>query len=227
MQDNDLETSKYYDASYFNVQKSVGISNADDIVHIFSPHIKSTDCVLDFGCGGGFLLNALSCQEKHGFDVNLVALDQVKQLGITAHNSLGDIENNKFDVIISNSALEHVPNPHECLKELKAKLKDGGIILFRVPHETVGWAYKEGDWNYHLFTWSPMAFGNLAHASGYQNISVAIEKGMSPPLSKYLFHIPLLGALSRKLYRILRLVIEELGIHRAGVDGYAILKATK
>ena len=227
MEHNNTETSKYYDASYFSTQKACGIANADAIIHIFLPHIKSTDCVLDFGCGGGFLLNAILCQEKHGFDVNLVALDQVKELGITAHNSLSDIENNKFDVIISNSALEHTPNPYECLKVLKTKLKDGGIILFRVPHETLGWAYKEGDWNYHLFTWSPMALGNLAHASGYQNISVAIEKGMSPPLYKHLAHIPLVGGLSRKLYRILRLAIEELGIHRAAVDGYAILKATK
>ena len=201
------------------------MANFLEITHIFSPHIRETDCVLDFGCGGGFLLNGLYCAEKHGFDVNENALAQVKSFGIAAHNSYDSIENDKFDVIISDSAREHTPNPYECLKELKTKLKSGGTLFFRVPHETLAWAYQEGDWNYHLFTWSPMAIGNLVHAAGYKNISVAIEKGVRPPLYQYLKHIPILRGLSVKLYRILRLVIEELGVKRVGLDGYAVVKA--
>lgn len=99
------QTSEYYDSSYFEAQKAVGIANVLEITHIFSPHVRETDCVLDFGCGGGFLLNGLDCAEKHGFDVNENALAQVKSFGISAHNSYDSIENDKFDVIISNSAL--------------------------------------------------------------------------------------------------------------------------
>lgn len=72
-----------------------------------------------------------------------------------------------------------------------------------------------------------MAIGNLVHAVGYKNISVEIEKGVRPPLYQYLKHIPILRGLSVKLYRILRLVIEELGVKRVGVDGYAVVKANR
>jgi SAM-dependent methyltransferase len=224
---DDLNAKKYYDESYFEVQKAVGIANVTEISHIFSPHIELKDCVLDFGCGGGFLLNALNCAEKHGFDVNDEALKQVKNFGITAHNSFETIPEGKFDIIISNSCLEHVTNPFEVLQLLRSKLKDEGTLFFRVPHETLGYPYKEGDWNYHLFTWSPMAIGNLVNAAGYKNITVGIEKGMRPPLYRFYRGIPFINTVAAKLYRLLRLLLEELTLKRVGMDGYAIVKANK
>ena len=49
--------------------------------HTFSDFIKETDKVLDFGCGGGYLLNELNCADKYGVDINPVALEEASKWG--------------------------------------------------------------------------------------------------------------------------------------------------
>ena len=86
MQQQKNET--YYDNDYFKEQANVGRDNARNIMHFFKPHIKKTDTVLDFGCGGGFMLSAISCKNRIGFDINDEALSNAKSLGITTVNNL-------------------------------------------------------------------------------------------------------------------------------------------
>lgn len=223
---NRMQNSRsYYDLSYFDQQKDAADHNSHAIMAKFAEYIIDTDRILDFGCGSGYLLNRLECAEKHGFDINNSALEHAEQFGIITHRCLSNIEDKFFDVIISNSALEHTPDPRQSLLELKKKLKVGGTIVFRVPHETLGWSYKEGDWNYHLFTWSPMALGNLFNDCGYVGIKVQVEKRKSPLFQQYYEHIPILLHLFSKTYRLLRLILDELGIKPIGVDGYSFLVA--
>jgi SAM-dependent methyltransferase len=217
----------YYDNNYFNKQVNVGRDNAENVIHFFKPHIKKNDTVLDFGCGGGFMLSTISCKNKIGFDINDEALSNAKTLGITAVNNLLNIEQLTIDVIISNSALEHTPTPFEDLKILYTCLKPGGKVVFRVPHETLRWGYAPNDWNYHLYTWSPMALGNLFNEVGFVNISVMIEASIRSPFYGLLRNLPILGNLGGKMYRIMRLIWEELGFRRVGVDGYSIIVADK
>jgi hypothetical protein len=39
-------------------------------VPFYAPYIRKTDAVVDFGCGGGFLLDALDCGDKMGVEIN-------------------------------------------------------------------------------------------------------------------------------------------------------------
>ena len=39
-------------------------------LHFWRPHIAATDEVLDFGCGGGFLLRNLQAERKVGVEIN-------------------------------------------------------------------------------------------------------------------------------------------------------------
>ena len=113
-------------------------------------------------------------------------MDKAKKIGINeVHKNLSELKENSVDLIVSNSALEHVPNPHISLTNLYKILKPNGSIIFRIPHETLGWSYKPGDWNYHLYTWSPMAIGNLFNDVGFHNILVKKEKSVKPPLYKF------------------------------------------
>ena len=221
------KSNTYYNNNYFSDQKEVAIFNAQHLKKIFQPFIKKEEEILDFGCGGGYLLDALECDEKHGFDVNNSALERARKFDVITHNSFATLENESFDVIVSNSALEHTPNPDDCIKELYKKLKNDGKIIFRIPHETLGWKYKPNDWNYHLYTWSPMALGNLFNDCGYKNINVKIEKTITPPFQKYYRSITPINYLIVKGYRIFRLILEELNIHSIHVDGYSIISAEK
>ena len=220
-------TSLHYDQNYFNLQKKTGIENATNIRGIFQPYILSNDVVLDFGCGGGFLLSALKCRIKKGFDVNKIALESALNNGIEVYTDLEDIVDNSIDVIISNNALEHINNPYEVLCKLKLKLKDRGKIIFRVPHETIGWDYKKNNFDYHLFTWSPMSIGNLFNECGYNVLEVKKEKKIKPPLNKILRFFPLLQFFISKIYRLFRILLEELKLRVCTCDGNSIVIAEK
>lgn len=219
------KTTSYYDAQYFSEQKSTSIENAEVIKEYFQSHISCDDKVLDFGCGGGFLLASISCKLRYGFDINDVALNAAQSNGLITVNNLNDIDNSSLDVIISNSAIEHTKTPYEDLCTLRNKLKTGGKAVFRVPHETLGWKYKSGDWNYHLFTWSPMSLGNLFNEAGFNVVEVKIRREVRPPFRKFIIKSPKIYSLASKVYRFLRIIADAIGFKNIPVDGYSILIA--
>tara|TARA_B100000427_G_C15392763_1_gene544072 strand:+ start:243 stop:932 length:690 start_codon:yes stop_codon:yes gene_type:complete len=220
-------SSNYYNEKYLSSQSNVAIDNILLYKKLFVPYCSDEMVVLDFGCGEGILLSLLNCKYKIGVDINESVSNKTKDLGINEfHKNLDNIKANSVDLIVSNSALEHVPNPHKTLSDLYKILKTNGKIIFRVPHETLGWNYKPGDWNYHLFTWSPMAIGNLFNDIGFQQIVVKVEKGKRPPFFK-IFRILYLEKLAGYIYRFLRMLLDELGFKSIGVDGYSIVSATK
>ena len=102
-----MKTENYYDRDYFNLyQKKIGEFGGKANIFKFKDHILSTDNVLDFGCGGGFLLSNIDCNYKAGIEVNPVARNFSKNdLVIDCFSSINEVEDEKFDVIISNHAL--------------------------------------------------------------------------------------------------------------------------
>lgn len=217
----------HYNSDYFEWQKNTAQHNTHFLKKRFSKFISKNSSVLDFGCGGGFLLNSLDCQEKIGFDINLHALNHLKELGIKSCNDLNEISDNSIDVIISNHCIEHIPNPLDSLKKLKTKLKNNGQIILIVPHETIGNSYKPGDINYHLFTWSPMTLGNLFIEAGFEVVNVKAFKEISLPKENKLKNIipKMVLNILRKPYRILRIIFDELNIKKLETDGEVLIHA--
>lgn len=170
---NDASTvSEHYKADYFEWQRQMGLFGAWVDSHKFQPFIGSTDTVIDFGCGGGYLLNALRCKRKIGIEPNPSAASSIEGFGITrfansaeARMAMGE---SFADVIISTNVLEHTLNPLQELKDLRRLLKPGKAIHFIVPCDSVHLAYKPGDINHHLFSWSPMNLGNIFTEAGYE-----------------------------------------------------------
>src|SRR4051794_10908075 len=78
----------------------------------FQKFIHAEDTVLDFGCGGGFILKSLHCLRRIGVEVNPVAKDVALANGVMdCYSSLDEVSDCVADVAISNHALEHVPSP--------------------------------------------------------------------------------------------------------------------
>lgn len=173
--------------SYFQRQRISGIQGAEYNKFIFAPHVSEQDDVLEFGCGGGYLLHALSAVSKVGVDINPAARAEAARLGITTYGTLDEIKNKTFSRIITSHALEHVPNPYEALVELKSFLKPDGRLLWLSPMED--WRVKHqqkwepNDADMHLYTWTPLLIGNLLSTAGYVPQSVSILTHTFPPLA--------------------------------------------
>ena len=191
----------HYDKDYYKWQIKAGKYCAQQDLWMYEDNIKSNYRVLDFGCGGGFMMQRFHCKEKYGVDINTDARQDAKKNGLKVYEYLDNIPKNvMFDLIISHHALEHVPNPYETLKELKKKLSSGGKIVCLVPIDDwrVEKRYKLHDVNMHLFTWTPQLIGNLFFLSGFKNIQVQIISRAWLPLSRFYYqYIP------RSVYNIL------------------------
>ncbi len=171
---------EYYDEMYFEWQKSMGEFGAKIKKRLFEPYIPNDAVLMEFGAGGGYLLDALQAKEKLGIEINDMARKQAEEMGIRSVKRICECPDNYADVIISNSALEHVENPLEVLRELHGKLKDNGKIVFYVPNESCDTEYRRSDVNNHLYTWNCLNIGNLFKTAGYFVYSVQKVKEVWP-----------------------------------------------
>ena len=159
--------SKHYDDQYFDWQSPMGEFGGWADQTKFTDHIDKDSDVLDFGCGGGFLLNGLQCRKKVGVEVNHAAAESAKRKGIEVFHSVLEVPKDYVDVIISNNALEHTLHPFEELKLLYNRLRSGGKIILVVPCESISVSYEPNDVNHHLYSWSPMCIGHLVTEAGF------------------------------------------------------------
>lgn len=162
--------SGHYDDKYFDWQSSIGEFGGWANLTKFAAFISENSTVLDFGCGGGYLLKRLKCARRFGVEVNPSAAETARANGLHVLTRVDEAPDDQIDVVISNNALEHTLQPLEELRTLFRKLKPGGKIVFVVPCESIKYAYKPGDINHHLYSWSPMCIGNLFTEAGFKVI---------------------------------------------------------
>lgn len=159
--------TSHYDEDYFAWQREIGQFGAWADLPRFQPYVRNDSRLVDFGCGGGFLLNALNAREKVGIEVNPVAREAAHRLGLDVRPSPADVQDAWADVIISNHALEHCAHPLAELEALRTKIRPGGVFVCVVPSETARRTYDPSDHNRHLYTWSPLNLGHLFDEAGY------------------------------------------------------------
>ena len=180
---------KHYDNDYFEWQSSIGEFGGWANQTKFSDYISKDDVVLDFGCGGGFLLKGLNCKKRVGIEINPSAAKIAKNNGVEIYKSAEEVPDEYVNVIISNNALEHTLQPLDELKALYTKLKPGGKIIFVVPCEAISYDYKPNDINHHLYSWSPMCIGNMFTEAGYTLIESKPYIHKWPPKYRFIARI--------------------------------------
>jgi SAM-dependent methyltransferase len=196
----DNGVNSYYDSQYFAKQKESGAFGAKANLWLFEQYIRSTDVVVDFGCGGGFLLKAINCRAKFGVEINPVAQGEARQNGLHVVSDLVELDDGCADVIISNHALEHTFDPFAKVKLAFTKLKGNGRAVFVVPCERYDTKYIEQNFDQHLYTWSPVNLGNLFRHAGFSIQSCERMAHLWPPrpvLVQRLVGWPLFHLLSR------------------------------
>ena len=96
--------------------------------------------LLDIGCATGHFPHYVrehSQWEAEGVEPNAEAASFAKeQFGLQVHVgylSNLDLPSHSFDAVTMWDVLEHVPDPHDLLQQIKLILKPDGILLIRVP----------------------------------------------------------------------------------------------
>src|SRR5258708_34800549 len=99
--------SLHYNAEYFNWYEDLGRFGGWANQTKFASFINKTDTVLDFGCGGGYMLEQLDCAKKIGIEVNQNAVVGArKRIALDYHN-VGDVVAERVDMIISDNEHGH------------------------------------------------------------------------------------------------------------------------
>lgn len=187
-----------YGEAYFAYQKIGGQKCAVYNRKFFAPFIHASDAVLDFGCGGGYLLQLLSCRTRTGIDINPAARAEANRQSIEAWASLEELGDTRFDTVISSHCLEHVANPYETLRAIRRVLRPSGKLVLLLPLDD--WRsepWRGADINGHLYAWTPKLLGNLLKASGFEPTFIRVVNHVVPPridrklwaLSKTVFEI--------------------------------------
>lgn len=172
--------SSFYDEKYFAWQKEQGEFSAKVNSFLFDPYIQREDRVLEFGSGGGYLLNRIHAKEKIGIEINPVAQNHARNYGLNIVSNADEVADNWATLLISISVLEHVYAPFDELKKLYRKLQPGGRVVFYIPHE-IYHPYYPNEKNQHIYTWSPMCAGNLFTHAGFLVKSAKTIRYTWPP----------------------------------------------
>lgn len=88
----------------------------------------------------------------------------------------------RFDVIVMNHVLEHIPDPVTALKQLRSLLREEGIIHLAVPNVDA-WEAKLQGWSafepYHLYYFNPETLANIATGAGFTVTRLATAERFS------------------------------------------------
>ena len=171
----------HYGAEYFKWQSEIGRFGGWANLSKFSAYIRDDMKVLDFGCGGGYLLANIRCREKMGIEINPVARTEADRNGVRTVGSIAEIEDGWADILISNHALEHCPRPLRELESLLPKLAFGGTAVFVFPCDAAKNRYGPNDLSHHLYSWSPMSAANLFSEAGFDVIESKVYLHHWPP----------------------------------------------
>ncbi|WP_428152574.1 class I SAM-dependent methyltransferase [Brevundimonas sp.] len=159
----------------YHSRRASGRSAAEQQVRAvyFEGVSTSSDTVLDFGCATGGILSALPAAKRIGVEVSEVSSAEAHKVLDRVVSHLDEIEDASIDVAISFHALEHVPNPQAVLLGLRRVLRPSGRLRLIVPYDNTFLNREHREWaasdpDQHLFTWTPMALGNLLSVSGFK-----------------------------------------------------------
>jgi SAM-dependent methyltransferase len=159
----------------------------------FRPYVNSDDVCLDFGCGGGRLLEHLKVSHRIGVEPNQVPAEIARGRGVEVFPTLQDVRAESVDVVISNHALEHCRAPFQELSNMKRVLKSAGRLVLVLPLED--WRrsrrFRPEDRNHHLFAWTPLLIGNLVTDAAFRVSSITVVRHAYPPGAGLLWrHFP-------------------------------------
>jgi SAM-dependent methyltransferase len=168
---------------------------------LFADLGNARSAILDFGCGTGGVVSRVTAVRRIGVEIGEAAGEVARSRGIEVHRSLDEVADRTVDVAISFHALEHVDSPAEILRELVRVVRPGGRLRLIVPSE-LATEPSEATWrpndDMHLYTWTPLLFGNLAQHCGLTGISAKVSP--MPTTSRAVRYLKFAPPVSRRVH---------------------------
>ncbi len=165
----------------------------ESIANFLSDYLKDGQTVLDIGCGYGTLLDILRNKKRISvYGVELGELDievAEKYYGLKIFRGsldafAADLNNHgKFDLVIMNHVLEHLPDPLEALRQVKKILSPEGLLYIGLPNILNMKNRPEVFFHIaHATNFSPHSLKLLLHSAGFGiikfNLEAALPGGM-------------------------------------------------
>ncbi|MGC9070746.1 MAG: class I SAM-dependent methyltransferase [Elusimicrobiales bacterium] len=122
----------------------------NEIIYLLIVKYSNSDnpCVIDVGCGCGFLVKYLHKKgiKVKGVDSNRSFVEYAAKLGVDI--DVGDIEKgiktyNKYDVVILSDVVEHTDTPNTIIRNALLLLKENGICIVFVPAFMFLWSWHD------------------------------------------------------------------------------------
>lgn len=146
--------------------------------------------VIDFGCGQGFLLDALKANGHTavGLEISPATAAAAQRRGHLVVTALEQLPEPRFDLLTSIHVLEHIPDPAACLAALRDRLTPDAAFHVEVPNITslqarlFGQRWLHFEPGLHVHHFSPAAFRDLLQSTGYTVTrleSGSLEHGLS------------------------------------------------
>ncbi|WP_395050994.1 class I SAM-dependent methyltransferase [Flavobacterium sp.] len=113
--------------------KSIALKNKLNLINSLQPNKGK---ILDIGAGTGDFLSVAKSDswQTIGVEPSERAKSIAINKGISFVEETSELENHSFDVISMWHVLEHVPDLHKQIKELKRLLKPAGTLIIAVPN---------------------------------------------------------------------------------------------
>ncbi len=165
-----ITTASHYDEEYFKYQSEIGRFGGWANLTKFSDYIRPEMKVLDFGCGGGYLLANINCQEKLGIEISPVAREAAQNNGINALAATSQVEDGWADISHFEQRARALPEPAPgasgALAEGSARAARSSSsfpanpVRNKVTERTIPIIIS--------YCWSPMSAANLFTEAGFQ-----------------------------------------------------------
>lgn len=150
--------------------------------------------ILDFGSGNGyysFLLLELGFKDIQAFDFDEKTKLSFEGSDVKFTTSEKEITSEKYDIILLNHVIEHVPAPRELIKMLYRLLNKKGVLYIRTPNnQSICSVYFKEFWRgwetpRHLNIFNTCSMENLLTNNKDYKISTSNEMFIGIFLSSY------------------------------------------
>jgi SAM-dependent methyltransferase len=186
-------------------------SREEIIGSLVRAHLNGSETVLDYGCGPGFLANAVSRFAAHvyGCDISTGVIACAKAVNLAPNTIYCTLENGRIplgsesvELIYTFAVIQHVEDEvfTRILTEWQRVLRPGGRVLCHVVLNGEGWRSEErwradkslrgrARWLFglHCFSRTPEAFREMVVSAGFSVPQVHSISELAPHLKDDLF----------------------------------------
>ncbi len=140
---------RYYGGYYKHLDTTVTCDNpltfARHVMAYAGPFLRERSIsILDFGGGGGDLSRAIAGLllasgtsnaqiDLVDYNSNLSRMEPTAGLALEPHQTLAEVKEKQFDLVLASAILEHIPFLRPALIDLLSRVKPGGVFYARTP----------------------------------------------------------------------------------------------